>query len=174
MRIAVLVIMLLSLSQLPAGCGGGEEKTDSILSSEKMEDVIWDLSRADQLVDMRVIRDSTLNRKRESIRLYEEIFKLHKTSQAQVKSSLAFYKANPVELKIIFDSLTARQQNSMHDLYGGTEPKAVPVPQSAQRPVTDTARYNDSLKRVGDSVRAIYQERYQGKKKRLIKPVSVQ
>src|SRR5213076_2813604 len=88
---SVFIIFFLCYS-----CSDKEKKDSSILSEKQMTDVMWDLMRADQWVQDFVIKDSTKNKKEESIKLYEEIFRLHHITAEQFKKSQAYYQSNPL------------------------------------------------------------------------------
>jgi len=90
-------------------CSDKEKKDSSILSEKKMTDVMWDLMRADQYVQDFVMKDSTKNKKEESVKLYEEIFSIHHITADQFKKSQAYYQSNPVLFRPIIDSLSKKQ-----------------------------------------------------------------
>lgn len=74
-----------------------------------MTEIMWDLIRADQFVQDFVMKDSTKNRKDESVKLYEEVFALHHTTSEQFKKSQAYYQSNPLLYRPIMDSLARKQ-----------------------------------------------------------------
>ena len=100
----LLLILLFS-------CARKENK--NVLPENKMREVMWDLIRADQYVADYLMRDSTRNKKDESMKLYEEIFHLHKISRDQFKRSLAYYSSQPDLLRPIIDSLAKRKSEFM-------------------------------------------------------------
>ena len=100
----LLLILLFS-------CARKENK--NVLPENKLREVMWDLIRADQYVADYLMRDSTRNKKDESMKLYEEIFHLHKISRDQFKRSLAYYSSQPDLLRPIIDSLAKRKSEFM-------------------------------------------------------------
>jgi hypothetical protein len=100
----LLLILLFS-------CARKENK--NVLPENKMKEVMWDLIRADQYVADYLMRDSTRNKKDESMKLYEEIFHLHKVTRDQFKRSLAYYSSQPDLLRPIIDSLAKRKSEFM-------------------------------------------------------------
>ena len=93
-----------------AACGRKQEMQGDILPPEKMEALLWDLMRADKYnQDYRFIVDTTLNRKETSIALYAEILDLHKVSQEQFRESFLYYRARPLELRALMDSIGRRE-----------------------------------------------------------------
>lgn len=109
MRIFLITLPLLILTFC---CDKKEKKTD-ILSQEKMREVMWDMIRADQYVTDYLARDSTRNKKEESVKLYEQIFHLHKITTAQFRASLAYYSSQPDLFRPIIDSLAKRKKEIM-------------------------------------------------------------
>lgn len=97
-----LVIFLVS-------CGGKNKVPSGVLQKDSMQSVIKDLMRVDEFVTMFVIKDSSKNQKLERLRRYEEVFALHKTTQAEFKKSLDYYREQPEVMKSIFDSISTRE-----------------------------------------------------------------
>jgi hypothetical protein len=74
-----------------------------------MREVMWDMIRADQYVSDFVMKDSSLNKKNESVKLYEEIFHIHKITRQEFKKSLDYYSTQPDLFRPIIDSLAKRK-----------------------------------------------------------------
>lgn len=100
-RIFLVSILFLSCSK--------KDKRPDVLSEKKMREVMWDMIRADQYVADFVLKDSTLKKKEESIRLYEQVFRIHKISRTQFKKSLDYYSSRPDLFRPIIDSLAQRR-----------------------------------------------------------------
>ncbi len=83
-----------------------------VLPENKMTAVMWDLIRADQYVSDFLLKDSARIKKAESIKLYEEIFHIHKITQQQFKKSLEYYSSRPDLFRPIIDSLVKRKNDS--------------------------------------------------------------
>lgn len=98
------------LPVLLIACGKKEQKAD-VLSPNKMRDVMWDMIRADQYVSDLLFKDSTLKKKNESIKLYEEVFHIHKTTRDEFKKSLDYYSSRPDLFRPIIDSLAKRKND---------------------------------------------------------------
>lgn len=81
----------------------------NILPENKMREVMWDMIRADEYVSDVLLKDSTRNKKNESVKLYEEIFHIHKITQQQFKESLEYYSSQPNLFRPIIDSLAKRK-----------------------------------------------------------------
>ena len=103
----VLLILLIFLN-----CSGKNEIPADILSKEKMQEVIWDMIRADEFVTIFILKnDSAINRLAESSQLYDQVFFIHDITKVRFQKSLAFYRNHPDQLKIIIDSLNAKENS---------------------------------------------------------------
>ena len=101
----VLLILLIF-----SNCSGKNEIPADILSKEKMQEVIWDIIRADEFVTIFIWKnDSAINRLAESSQLYDQVFSIHDITKVRFQKSLAFYRNHPDQLKIIIDSLNAKE-----------------------------------------------------------------
>ena len=94
-------------------CSEREQKND-ILPEKEMREVMWDMMRADQYVAAFLAKDSTHSKKDESIRLYDEIFQIHKITREQFKTSFSYYSSQPDLFRPIIDSLAKRKIESPH------------------------------------------------------------
>jgi hypothetical protein len=90
-------------------CGGKNKVPSGVLQKDSMQSVIKDLMRVDEFVTIYVTKDSLKNQKLERLRRYEQVFALHKTTQAEFKKSLDYYREQPEMLKSIFDSVSTRE-----------------------------------------------------------------
>jgi len=103
MRTFLLLFVMFSI----LSCSNKSGNT-TFLKADKMEAVLWDLMRVDELVNQKHQKDSTLDKYGESVALYKQVFQIHNISEEQFKSSLQHYQANPNYLKPILDSLQVR------------------------------------------------------------------
>jgi hypothetical protein len=100
MRIFSIIVFLIIF----IGCSSnGIQK--GILPLERMQFVLYDLIRVDEFINNYVIKDSTIDIKKKRSILYEQVFKVHKTSREQFFSSYRYYQRNPKLQKELFDSL---------------------------------------------------------------------
>lgn len=112
-----LFVPVILLSLLLNACGNHREVPADVISRQDMIGVLWDMMRADQFVTSFVIKDTSLNRIQESIRLYNDVFRIHHTDKAQFARSIKFYKNNPDLFKPILDSLDKRKGRIMQESY---------------------------------------------------------
>lgn len=99
------IMILLLAGAVFTGCNSsGKTK---ILGIDTMRVVMWDMLRADELYNRILIKDSAAATRKENIRLYKEVFLVHKITKGQFDSSYKYYASHPVEYKILIDSLDA-------------------------------------------------------------------
>ena len=118
MRIIISILAVIFF----IGCINKNKIPGGVLLQEQMRMVMWDLMRADEYVTNFILKDSTLNRKAESIKLYEQVFQMHGTSQERFKQSLAFYQSRPDLLKPITDSLRSNERKALENQYSTPKP----------------------------------------------------
>lgn len=95
-----------------ASCSGKNKIPGGILSQSKMELLLWDMVSADEFVsDFVLKKDSTLDRKDESLKIYAEIFRIHQTNEKEFRKSLSFYQSHPTFLLAVLDSINAKHGN---------------------------------------------------------------
>lgn len=104
MRTGLLIVLIIIFT---TGCKSKNAVPDSVLPQKKMQVILWDMMRADQfLADYVLNKDSSLNKTTESLKYYQQIFAIHKTSKEEFQHSFSFYKSHPVLLKAIMDSIS--------------------------------------------------------------------
>ena len=121
MRIGLLIVLLLIFT---AGCKNKNRIPNSVMPQKKMQVILWDMMRADQfLTDYVLNKDSSLNKKTESLKYYQQIFAIHKTNKEEFQHSFSFYKSRPILLKAIMDSISTPPRETATTL---AKPDSVP------------------------------------------------
>ena len=96
-------------------CSGKNKIPRGVLSQPQMEAVLWDMISADEYITGYVLlKDPSLNKKNESIKLYDEIYQIHKTNKEQFEKSLSFYQSHPNLLMDVLDSINAKHANTIN------------------------------------------------------------
>ena len=108
MRFFLFIILII----LNFGCIRDNKVPKDVIPQNQMRKLMWDLMRADAYVTDFVMKDSTRNKKAESVKLYEEIFGIHATTRETFKKSLTFYQSRPDLFKVISDSLRIDEKKS--------------------------------------------------------------
>ncbi|MEJ7913884.1 MAG: DUF4296 domain-containing protein [Chitinophagaceae bacterium] len=92
-----------------------EHIPDGILPQKKMQQVMWDLVRADELVAYQSSLDSSFDVKQRSVQHYARICRIHKISQEDFKQSFRYYQKHPGQLKVVLDSLRNQSERPLPD-----------------------------------------------------------
>jgi len=92
------------------GCADKESVPSGILPLSKMQTVMWDMIQADQYAALSVAKDSSghINNKTETLKLYEEVFRLHEVSREEFRKSYRYYLDHPELNQQLFDSLISQ------------------------------------------------------------------
>jgi hypothetical protein len=85
-----------------------EPKPKNILPTKKMQGVMWDMLRADEVADYYGGIDTNMRKWTVRAGYYKEIFQLHSITEQDFRKSLLYYQNHPSELQIILDSLQAQ------------------------------------------------------------------
>jgi hypothetical protein len=104
--VSCLAVILLAC----AGCADQGSVPSGILPPNKMQTVMWDMVQADQYAVLYVAKDSAAHRdtKTETLKLYEEVFRLHDVSREEFRKSYQYYLDHPVLNQLLFDSLISQ------------------------------------------------------------------
>ena len=80
-----------------------------IIKQDKMQQVLWDVLRADALSQEIVKKDSTKSAAVESAILTKKVFLIHHVSEEEFKKSYSYYISHPNLMKTMMDSVNAQQ-----------------------------------------------------------------
>ena len=115
--------LVLLLSTFLISCGNKNKIPSGILSPTKMQDVLWDVLRADAFSHDFQIRDTTKNVVEENAKLQKQEFALHKVTKEEFYNSYDYYKAPTEIVKGMLDSMInkanrgrIKQQRIVHPL----------------------------------------------------------
>jgi len=98
-------ISIIFFSFIIPGCIQKNRVPKSILAQQVMTRVMWDLIKADEYVSNFAVKDSSFDKNQESVKLYEQVYRIHGTSREEFEKSLEFYQSRPDLLKAVMDSL---------------------------------------------------------------------
>ena len=122
------VLVLISVACLLAGC-----RPRSVLSSEKMEDILVDLHKADGII---LVTGMQYNRDTLQQVCYGEVLEKHKITQSQFDSSLVWYTAHPQLFNKIYPHVMARLEAEQNQLkaeeVAAKEAKNIPLQKANQ------------------------------------------
>ena len=113
MRLALPFLVLFAIA-----CTNTTKTPTSVISKQKMEAVLWDLIQADRFSTLFLARDSAeVNISLENIKLYQQVFQVHKISKDDFIKSYKFYLSRPDITKVIFDSIAVKAERQRADIY---------------------------------------------------------
>jgi hypothetical protein len=141
-------LLIVYLFFLIAGCKSKDVVPANVLPQKKMQAVLWDMMRADQFLANYVLnKDSSLDKKTESIKLYQQALHINGVSKEEFERSFSFYKSHPVLLKAIMDSITNASPEPVVD----STKKSDPIKDSIKAAITiaaDTTAMYKKPKRI--------------------------
>jgi len=71
-------------------CKSNNNIPHSVLAPAKMQAVLWDMMRADQLLNSNILqKDSSKEKAAESIKLYQQVFRIHGISKEKFQKQLS-------------------------------------------------------------------------------------
>jgi hypothetical protein len=92
-------------------CGSDKSIPSGVLPLAKMQEVVWDLMRADQfVVSFALPHDSSLNKEAEKIKWYNRVLAIHRVSEQQFKESFRYYQTRPDLVAIMMDSIARKEE----------------------------------------------------------------
>ena len=100
------------------GCTGKNNVPRGIIPQEKMEQVMWDMAQADQYAALYLAKDSAhTDLKKETLKLYETVFRLNDVSVNEFRKSYRYYLDHPELGQLLFDSVIARGTRARMEMY---------------------------------------------------------
>ena len=119
----IRVFLILFSVILFYSCKSEVEIPKGIFSSEKMEAVMLDLIKADEIVNQQSYSDSAAGIKAKREILYQKVFQIHKVTRQEFKNSFTFYQNHPDLLKVVLDSMYERaKRESAQDTIQAKKP----------------------------------------------------
>lgn len=104
------LFLILFIILFMSSCSDKKQAPTGILSKQKMEDILWDIIRAEEFLNNFVIyRDTGIDKAAESRKWYDKIYQLHKVTKKDFDRSYAYYNDHPALLKEILDSLSKKE-----------------------------------------------------------------
>lgn len=97
-------------------CNSKDAHKGKILSSEKMQAVMWDFFQADAFTEFYIKKDSSKDISLENAALQKKIFAIHQVSKEDFYTSFEYYSNRSSDMRILLDSISAkaeRQRNKM-------------------------------------------------------------
>ena len=123
-----------------------EKAPKGILTQPEMQGTIWDMMQVDEFATGYLYSDTTLVLKDERLKLYKDVFRLHKISYKTFADSYRYYASRPDMMKEMFDSLSSRGERERKFLYAPKD--TIPA-----KPAAVDSLKKDSVSIAADSLR---------------------
>ncbi len=78
------------------------------LTQPQVEAIIADLTKAEEYVNLYVLKDTTKQRKAELFKYYNMVFNIHRTTSKLFMQSMYTYMGTPTGTRDIFDSISTQ------------------------------------------------------------------
>ena len=85
-----------------------KQNNQSILSPDKMEKIVWELTQADVFTQDFIIKDSSINLEKENLKIQLKIFSKNNTDRKSFYKSYDYYLKHEELLKPLLDSIVVR------------------------------------------------------------------
>jgi hypothetical protein len=117
-----------------AGCSEKDKVPSGVIAKDEMEKILWDMMLADQYSANYIVKDSAkVNVKIETLKLYEDVFRLHKVTRDEFRKSFEYYQGRPDITRTMLDSLQAKGNRARAENYTRPPGQGAPVAPSAGR-----------------------------------------
>jgi len=133
-----------------AACTNNNKIPDGIIPKRKMENILWDMIRADRFANQFLVHDS-VNRKRKTFEMYENVFHIHHISREEFLKSYKFYLGRPDIAKVMFDSISVRAERRRSEVYQIPSKDSLTRAHDSTMRVVRARMQRDAIKR-GDSL----------------------
>lgn len=100
-----ITAILFSLSS----CNSNVDIPASVLKPKQVQEIIWDMAKADAYADVLHQTDSLTTLAKINMNLTDKLFAMHNTNRDAVENSFKFYSKHPDIFKTILDSINAQQ-----------------------------------------------------------------
>ncbi len=102
-----------------SSCSSKDTAPSDIIQPKEMEDIMWDVMRAQALALETSRKDSSLNDTAETKALTQKVFEIHKINAPDFNKSYDWYIKHPGAMRLIFDTLYKQKQKIEMELVPG-------------------------------------------------------
>jgi hypothetical protein len=145
----LLLVCLSAIVWCVVSCTDKDKTPAGILPKDKMEKVLWDMIQAERYRET-FVRDSALDLKKETFKLYAQVFAVHQITKDEFIKSYKFYMSRPDITRVMFDSLATRANRRREELY-----KPQPLDTASAKPKVDSLAAKDSTKKKIDTAKTV-------------------
>lgn len=91
-------------------CSGKNKVPAEIIQQREMQNILWDVLRAQALSGEIARKDSTINEVAETKMLTQKVFEIYHIKSSAFDQSYSWYTSHPEMMRIIFDSMSIQNQ----------------------------------------------------------------
>lgn len=91
-------------------CAGKSKVPSEIIQPKEMQDILWDVLRAQALSASMSVKDSSIKEVAETKMLIQKVFEIHRVSSSAFDQSYSWYTGHPDVMRIVFDSMNIQNQ----------------------------------------------------------------
>jgi len=113
MKVLIFFLVIIAAT----GCTDHKRADSAIIPEQKMTKVLWDLIQVDEFSNVYLVNDSFRDAKKERMKLYKQVFRLHQVSEKDFFSSYKYYVDRPDVMKELFDTLSNRGEREKKAIY---------------------------------------------------------
>jgi Domain of unknown function (DUF4296) len=91
-------------------CSGKNKVPAEIIQQKEMQNILWDVIRAQALSTEMARKDPAINEVAETKILTQKVFEIHHITSSAFDQSYSWYTSHPEMMRIIFDSMNSQNQ----------------------------------------------------------------
>lgn len=147
----LLLVCLSAIVWCLVSCTDKDKIPAGVLPKDKMEKVLWDMIQAERYRDT-FVRDSANDLKKETFKLYAQVFEIHQISKDEFVKSYKFYMSRPDIARAMFDSLATRANRRRDEM---NKPQLLDT--AAAKPKVDslTIKKDSTIKATVDTTKTV-------------------
>jgi len=108
-RLAAMIILVAT-----CGCQSRQDVPSDILSTDKMEKVLFDMLRSGHMVNNFILsKDSSINKDQAQIEWLNKVLIFHAVSEQQFKKSFSYYQHHPELMAKVMDSISKKEEDPL-------------------------------------------------------------
>ncbi len=96
-------------------CSGKNDIPREIIQPKKMQTILWDVIRAQELSGAMARKDSAINEIAETKILNKKIYEIHNITSVDFERSYQWYTEHPEMMRTMFDSMTSQNQRQKEE-----------------------------------------------------------